>query len=96
MLSVGRAALESVAGREVTFRGLRVLALINEAGMDADRKSAPNLNLKVGAVMEIDGVNVSETPRAGEVITDDTGRQHRIKVVERRENVWRIVCEPTS
>lgn len=95
-LAAGRVALEAVAAREVTFRGLRVPALINEAGGDADRRGVPDRNLRVGSIMEIDAAHVVEAPRAGEFITDDLGRRHRIAIVGRRENVWRINCEPNS
>jgi len=93
---MGRAALESVAARTVTFRGQRVPALINEAGGEVGRNGMPDLSLNVGAVMEIDARYVVRAPQAGEPITDDTGRTHLVRIVGRRENVWRITCDPTS
>lgn len=95
-LAMGRASLESVAARTVTFRGKRVPALINEAGGEVGRNGMPDLSLRVGAVMEFDARYVVESPRSGEAIIDDTGRTHLVRIVGRRENVWRVTCDPDS
>lgn len=97
-LADGFSALQGVAARECLFRDQSVLAVIDETGGRYDlrrRSGVDDLDIKVGAIIEIAVPDCDSSPRPGETLTEDSGRRYRFSAVERVGNVWRITAEPS-
>jgi hypothetical protein len=90
-LGIGFAALRTVSGETLSFRGVDMLCVVNKAaegepGADLDPKREQQ------SAVELECDLVDEVPRAGESFEDEDGNLHVIRFVENRGNTYFCKC----
>lgn len=93
MVGAGFDALTGIGGATVVLRGVTIPALIDDGGGDERDRTAPNLNTRSEAVIEIKSGAVVEAPRPGEYLRSGDGVRYRIRLVEFRGVFYRILCD---
>lgn len=95
-LNAGFVALQGAAGRVCIFRGQGIVGVIDDTGgaYEPRRSGGPNFDTVTSTVITFRISDLPRTPVAGEFVIDVDNRRHRVEVVERRGEFWRLLCRP--
>lgn len=95
-LAKGFTVLLATAGDPVTFRNATVSAVVNWTPLpDVPFGDAPDFSTRSVSRIEIPFAAVSPAPRAGEVITTEGPKYHRIQRVTFNGSAYQCDCEVT-
>lgn len=94
-LAEGFAALLSISGEALTFRGAALEAVVNRAVRGDHLPQNPDFSPQEASEIEIAAGALATLPKAGEIFTDSAGLFHRVSLVQNTGPAVRCLCKVT-
>lgn len=92
----GLGVLTAFSGETLTFRGRPLVAVVNRDVEQLNAEGVVDFTDQQASVIEIRRSELATKPLNTELITDEDGRKHRIRLVKTRDLSWICICEVES